>query len=661
MSDWLQRQPRVHGLLAERPLLERNGLDRWVRASWLGAKRLLTGVLSRDRRLVARIGRRADQLASESPETLTLELQRSRAGLRLRGLDDAAIVNAFALVMVTSQRVLGMRHHPTQILAGLALLKGRVAEMATGEGKSLAATLAAATAALAGVPVHIVTVNDYLAERDAAEMGPLYRALGLSCAAIVHDLDDGQRRAVYASDVVYCSNKELVFDYLKDELLLDGRQDASQRQLHTLLTGDTQLRLRGLHYAIVDEADSVFIDEARTPLIISGRESMEPAEASLLREALGVAQTLRRGFDFELDERRGLRLTPAGEARLAELTRPLGGLWLNAEYREGLAVQALTALHRFHRDRDYLIDDEGQVQIIDPHTGRIMPGRSWSQGLHQLVELKEGVPMSKPRETRAEISYQNFFRKYCALAGMTGTALEVRREFADIYGLQCEVIPLLRASRRRTICCQVLPDQASRTERVASYVRELNRAGQPVLVGTGTVATSEEISAALHRAAVPHRVLNARQDREEAEIVATAGQAGAVTIATSMAGRGTDIKLNTGATAAGGLCVLITELQSASRVDRQLAGRAARQGDPGSIGWILALDDLVVHRVGGRLRAALGRVARICGHRVRFLWLRHCQQTIERLHYKQRMALVKSDTRRRRMLSFSHGRRLQGG
>ncbi len=654
MSEWIARQPRVSGLLPERSLAEFSRLDRWTRSNALRLRRLHEWGTASTRRWVRAIEHRADQLAAETDAVLTAARAAVTVRLRLNGLHTADLIEAFAVIMITSERTLNMRHHHTQIRAALALLRGRVAEMATGEGKTLAATLAAGTAGLAGVPVHVVTVNDYLAERDAMELAPLYEALGLSSGAILHDMQPDARRQTYARDIVYCCNKELVFDYLKDGLRLGSSQHAWARHLDRVSgMADRQTLLRGLHFAIVDEVDSIFIDEARTPLVISGASAVDAEERQLLCEALAMAQLLDKHTDFEITERRGVQLTAQGERRLATLTAARGGLWSNAEYRDGLAVQSLTALYRFEREKDYLVDDEGKVQIIDPHTGRVMPGRTWSQGLHQLVELKEGLEMSEPHETQAEISYQNFFRKYHALAGMTGTATEVRRELRDIYGLQSEVIPLLRPSRRRQAQRAVARDRQARNARLVEWVSNLHAAGQPVLVGTATLAASEDIAACLQQAGIAHQVLNARQDQQEADIVRMAGRSGAVTIATSMAGRGTDIKLDDAARAAGGLYVLITQLQNASRVDRQLAGRAARQGDPGCVGYLLCDDDPVLQRYDGAATRLLYGACGVLGEYGRYLGLRFLQRRTENLHYRQRMALLKSDTRRQRMLAFS--------
>jgi preprotein translocase subunit SecA len=484
-------------------------------------------------------------------------------------------------------------------------------------------------------------------------MRPLYEALGLTVGFIVHELTVEERRHIYQCDVVYCANKELVFDYLKDRLLGAGSPRLATRWRRRVVDpAPANLMLRGLHYAIVDEADSVLVDEARTPLVISGSESLSEAEADMLRQGFEVAHSLRETEHFLIRNER-IRLTPVGENALAMRMQPLGGLWRNTEYRESIVTQALAAQHRLERDRDYVVDEENQVQIVDPYTGRIMPGRSWGLGLHQMVELKEGVDMTCPRETMAEISYQNFFRKYCHLSGMTGTAVEVRSELRDVYALQCEVVPPRKPPRRRHRGVYVAASAREKVEHIVEAARVIHASGQPLLVGTATVASSERISRAFLEAGLVHRVLNARQDQAEAEVIAQAGKVGALTIATSMAGRGTDIKPDPQALQLGGLHVMITELQGSARVDRQLEGRSARQGDPGSISYIVSRDDALLARQRSRVVRGGGSLARAFGQRSAFAYLRYQQRRIARQHYKQRMRMVKADTARQRSLSFT--------
>jgi preprotein translocase subunit SecA len=478
-------------------------------------------------------------------------------------------------------------------MGGWVLLHGMVAEMETGEGKTLTATLPACTAALAGLPVHVVTVNDYLAARDAETMGPLYRLLGLSVGTVVSQMDTAARRGAYACDVTYCTNKQLVFDYLWDRISLEGSSSRMKLRIERLAGGpqrSEKLIQRGLHFAIVDEADSVLVDEARTPLIISERGG-DTVEQEIYVTAVELARALERNVDFEIDDRdRQVDLLEAGRARLAELGEPQGGIWRGQLRREALACQALSALHCFHLDQHYLVQGE-KIEIIDEYTGRVMPDRSWEHGLHQMIEVKEGVPVTGRQQPRARISYQRFFRRYLHLAGMTGTAREVAGELSSVYRLPVVGIPTNRPVRRRSAGERVLRSADEKWEAVAARVAALYDAGRPVLVGTRSVEASERLSALLTEAVLPHRVLNARQDQEEALIIREAGEPGRITVATNMAGRGTDICLAAGVAERGGLHVIATERHEARRIDRQLFGRCGRQGDPGSYESFVSLED----------------------------------------------------------------------
>ncbi len=661
-SAYVRKQSVLRALRNEVNWLERTRFDLFVVRIYEISRSLIRRLRGSNDRIVNAVLRESDELGKLTDAQLNERLREVRSRLRVDGVNDETVIASFAVARETSRRVLGMAHHHTQIRASLALLQGAIAEMATGEGKTLAATLAAATAALAGIPVHVVTVNDYLAERDAEEMIPLYQALGLSVGIVVHDRDLAQRREAYHCDICYCSNKELTFDYLKDRIVLDGRESLRAMEVASLtqdVSWKQQLLLRGLHFAIVDEADSVFIDESRTPLIISGQESFGEREEVLLRQAMVFAGELEENDHFTVSDKQGIQLTRQGKDFLREQTSALSGLWRSALYREPLVVQALSALHRYELDQDYIIDEEGCIQIVDPYTGRIMPGRSWGQGLQQMIEIKEGLELTKPRQTQAEISYQNFFRKYANLAGMTGTGVEVASELQNIYGLRSERIPLLKDSRREQAFQEVYQTQAEKWERVAELAGELSASGQAILVGTSSVASSEAVSRVLDRHGVRHRVLNARQDSEEAEIVSEAGRAGSVMVATSMAGRGTDIKLSDETRSAGGLHVIITELQDSSRIDRQLAGRSARQGDPGRVSEVLSLEDPLVVKLAPPLFRLLEPLMTRLNHRQRYWLVRYCQQRLERLHFRQRMDLVKQDSQRQKTLAFA--RRLHQG
>lgn len=629
---------------------------RWVEAGTVGlrSRRYL-----RRPRFVSRVKRHGRRLEGLSDEALGEEMERLRARMLLAGLSDPVVARSFALIRELAWRTLSMRHYDCQLLGGWSLLRGMVAEMETGEGKTLTATLAAGTAALAGIPVHVITVNDYLTGRDAEWMGALYRALGVSVGCIVHGLAPAERRAAYACDITYCTNKEVTFDYLRDWIALEGRLGPLRLQaesLHRRTSRTEQLLLRGLPFAIVDEADSVLIDEARTPLIISRSTEIE-GERAFMEEALALAGRLQEKTDYRLDRvERKIELTAGGRSRIRGESKRLGPLWTGAVRREEIVRLALMATLLFHRDEQYLVSD-GKVQIVDEFTGRVMPDRSYEGGLHQLIEIKEGCEITHQPETQARISYQRFFRRYLHLAGMTGTATEVTRELFFVYGLRTARIPPNRPVQRRELPGSVFSSETDKWNRVVERIREEHEKGRPVLIGTRSVAASERASRRLSDLGLSHQVLNAKQDAEEADIIARAGAAGCITIATNMAGRGTDILLGAGVRDGGGLHVLLTERHEAGRIDRQLAGRCGRQGDPGSYEAILSLEDSLLDGGRGGLAAAAARrippIASPGGSWLAKRAIRNAQKQVERLHARIRKRLLKEDERRGEMLSFS--------
>jgi preprotein translocase subunit SecA len=581
---------------------------------------------------------------------------RTRAGalrpkLRRLGFDDLALAaEAFALVREASARQLGKRHFDVQVIGAWAMLRGMIAEMNTGEGKTLTATLAAATAALAGRAVHVVTVNDYLAERDAAQMGPLYARLGLTTGCVKQGQQPPERRAAYACDIAYCSNKEVAFDYLRDRLVLGGKPHPIAMRMGALAGGDagSQLLLRGLQFAIVDEADSVLVDEARTPLILSGMSDQSGSDV-VHRDALEIAQALEASH-YRIGEQ-GVEITDAGLQRLEALAKERGGVWNGPRRRERLVRQALTALHVFQRDKHYLVRDD-KVQIIDEYTGRLMPERSWEQGLHQLIELKEGVELTAQRDTLARISYQRFFRRYVHLSGMTGTAAEIAGEMRAVYKLRVARVPTNRPVRRARQPTRYFGRAAAKWRAVVETVAQRHLIGQPVLVGTRSVAASEHLAKLLDAAGITYRLLNARQDRDEAEIIAQAGSRGCVTVATNMAGRGTDISLGPGVAELGGLYVIATELHDAARIDRQLYGRCGRQGDPGTYEALVALEDDLIKSFA----PLLWKLALRFAHLPPFLGaaaFRFAQWRAERSHSRARRDLLDQDDYLGDILAFS--------
>ena len=493
-------------------------------------------------------------------------------------LDDI-LPEAFAVVREASRRVLGMRHFDVQLIGGMVLHQGKIAEMRTGEGKTLVATLPSYLNALTGKGVHVVTVNDYLAKRDSEWMGKLYNFLGLSVGLIAHGLDFMERKRAYAADITYGTNNEFGFDYLRDNMV----------------TYPEQMVQRKLNYAIVDEVDSILVDEARTPLIISG-----PGEKStdLYYVMAKAVAPLKEGEDYTLDEKTKAVMPTESGINKVEEALGLKNLYSAANIdMSHQFTQALKAKAIMKRDKDYVVR-EGQVVIVDEFTGRLMFGRRYSDGLHQAIEAKEGVKIERESQTLAAITFQNYFRMYDKLSGMTGTAKTEEGEFVKIYNLPVVVIPTNKEVRRTDYPDVIYKTKAAKYRAVVKAIKELHEKGQPVLVGTTSIRQSEALSAELHKARIPHQVLNAKYHEMEAEIISEAGQLGAVTIATNMAGRGTDIVLGEGVPEVGGLHILGTERHESRRIDNQLRGRAGRQGDPGSSRFYLSLEDDLMRLFG---------------------------------------------------------------
>lgn len=543
---------------------------------------------------------RSCESARQAPAESRLEQQLAqlRAGFVRDGFADRHVAQAFCVIRQVCARALGIELYDAQLTAARVMLDGRLAEMATGEGKTVAAGVCAATAALARVPVHVITANDYLVARDAQALRPLYRALGLTVGYVTRDSDEAARRDAYRCDVTYCTAKELVFDYLRDRLVRERlRTDLHLRaeRLNIENSAPGATLLRGLCMAIVDEADSTLIDEARVPLILS--EACASPAADHYRRALELARALVPGEHFRLDRaNRCADLTEPGRAALAHGAAALGGPWRNRREREEAVCTALAALHLYARDRHYLVQN-GAISVIDETTGRAAPGRIWSQGLHQLVECKEGLQPASELVTVAQITYQRFFRRYLRLSGMSGTLSEAGGELCSVYGLQTVTVPLQRPCRRRLLPARMYPDADALWRAVVERVREVSRSGRPVLVGTDSVLESETLSQRLRDAGLPHAVLNARHDRREAEIVAQAGAPGQITVATNMAGRGTDIALAPESARRGGLHLVCCQHNTSRRIDRQLLGRCARRGDPGSAETLLALNKPLIARL----------------------------------------------------------------
>ncbi len=535
--------------------------------------------LKRISQIVARINALEPPVAALDDAALAAKTAEFKARLdRGEGLDDI-LPEAFAVVREVSKRTLGLRHFDVQLMGGVVLHEGNIAEMKTGEGKTLVATLPLYLNALLGRGAHLVTVNDYLARRDAEWMGKIYRFLGLEVGLIVHGLDFAQRRAAYAADITYGTNNEMGFDYLRDNMVI-SLDHVVQRELY---------------YAIVDEVDSILIDEARTPLIISG-PSEKPTE--LYYRYAEIARRLVPERDYTVDEKaHSVAPTEEGIARVEKMTG-IKNLFdaRNMEHSHYL-INALKAQALMHRDEDYVVKD-GQVIIVDEFTGRLMFGRRYSDGLHQAIEAKEGVKIERESQTLATITIQNYFRMYKKLAGMTGTALTEEEEFRRIYGMDVIVIPTNKPLIRTEYPDVVFVTEKGKFEAVVEEIVDCYQRGQPVLVGTVSIEKSERLSRMLEKRGIPHQVLNAKHHEKEAQIVAQAGQKGMVTIATNMAGRGTDIVLGKGVPELGGLHIIGTERHEARRIDNQLRGRAGRQGDPGSSRFYVSLQDDLMRLFG---------------------------------------------------------------
>ncbi len=549
--------------------------------------------------LVDKIDALDEQMQKLSDEALRAKTDEFKKRLSEGQTLDDLLVEAFAVVREAAFRVLGMKHYRVQLVGGIILHQGRIAEMRTGEGKTLVSTLPAYLNALEGKGVHIVTVNDYLAHRDAEWMGKVHEFLGLTVGVILNSMTPEERRAAYACDITYATNNELGFDYLRDNMVIYKER----------------LVQRDLHYAIIDEVDSVLIDEARTPLIISGQSGkstelyrvcdilarqMVRGERSgeMTKMAAIMGEEIEENGDFIVDEKeKAINLTEDGVHKVEKFFRIE-----NLADPENLEIQhniilALRAHNLMARDKDYVVKDN-EVLIVDEFTGRIMPGRRYSDGLHQAIEAKEGVKVRRESKTLATITFQNFFNKYAKKSGMTGTALTEEKEFRDIYGMDVIEIPTNKPVIRKDHHDAVYKTHKEKINAVIDTIIEAHKKGQPVLVGTITIEASEEISALLKKKGVPHKVLNAKFHEMEAEIVADAGQKGAVTIATNMAGRGTDIKLGEGVAELGGLMIIGTERHESRRIDNQLRGRAGRQGDPGESRFYISLEDDLMRLFG---------------------------------------------------------------
>lgn len=528
--------------------------------------------IARYRKVVEKINALEPQMQALTDDKLTGYTNKFRERLANGETLDDILPEAFAVVREGSRRVLGMRHFDVQLIGGMCLHEGKIAEMRTGEGKTLVATLPVYLNALTGEGVHMVTVNDYLARRDSEDMGRLYRYLGLTVGLVVHDMDFPERKFAYSRDVTFGTNNEFGFDYLRDNMVIYPEQMVQRK----------------LHYAIVDEVDSILIDEARTPLIISGPGAKSTDMYAVMAKAVAG---LKEGIDYTVDEKQ--KTVAPADNTIPKVEKILGINNLYAPENIELShcfTAALRAKALMKRDRDYVVRN-GEIIIVDEFTGRLMEGRRYSDGLHQAIEAKEGVKIQRESQTLATITFQNYFRMYDKLGGMTGTAKTEEDEFLKIYNLPVIVVPTNKPVIRKDYPDLIFKTKRAKYKAVGRAVTSLHAKGQPVLIGTTSITQSEELSAILKKNGIPHNVLNAKFHEKEAEIIAGAGQKGAVTIATNMAGRGTDIKLGEGVPELGGLFIIGTERHESRRIDNQLRGRAGRQGDPGASRFYLSLED----------------------------------------------------------------------
>ncbi|WP_305906945.1 hypothetical protein Q9L42_018360 [Methylomarinum sp. Ch1-1] len=635
-------------------------LEAWARRSGAAIKHRLRRHRYTLRYIVGKVNQYQHAFGGLSDAELQAQVRQLQQRLHVYGLSDELIQQAFAAIREAADRVLGKRHFDVQLLGGWVMINGMVAEMETGEGKTLTTALPACTAALAGVPVHVMTANDYLATRDEQQLRPLFRWLGIDSAVVTEAMNNESRRRAYRRGIVYAAGQQIAFDYLRDRMAMGNQQGKMQLQfkhVESLRQGQpAPFLLRGLCFAIVDEADSLLIDEAKTPLIIS-RSRQHEQQARTCFDALSLAASLHKGSDFHLDaQRQQVTLTSLGQDKLTILAESMAPCWRPRRQREHRVTLALKAKYLFLRDEHYLLRN-GKVEIIDALTGRVMPGRNWEQGLQQLIEAKEGCEMSAEREPLAKMSYQRFFSRYLRLAGTSGTVKEVAGELNHVYGLRVITVPTHRPSRRETQAERLYKNSEQRWRAFVQRVESLQRQGRPVLIGARTVAQSENISALLADHGLQHQVLNAHQDKREAELIAKAGQRGCITVATNMAGRGTDIALGDGVAELGGLQVISTGRNDARRIDRQLHGRCARQGDPGSVvGYLSLEDDKLISfypQVILKLAACLCPENKPLAHFLAAILLSWPQKWTEYQHYRLRCQLMKRDKQQAKIMAFS--------
>lgn len=637
------------------------GLDRYLHdllGRWRGGERTLRQMQLEAEAMVARsleLKVLSESRLRERVRELETEFRRRKKGYQMN------LPSALTVLAEVAERTLGMRPYPVQVLGAMTIYGGGLAEMATGEGKSLTACFPAVLSAWTGRPCHVLTANDYLASRDAAEMVPFYSFCRVSVGWVGGEMDSLHRRNAYDMGVVYTTSKELLADFLRDRLLLAGDPNLGRLQSRNLILPrqfrTDALVMRGIDSVIVDEADSVLIDEAVTPLIVSQTKANQTLTEQACVAAARLADSLSHGSDYLVDLRnRHIHLTDEGREKIEAGGSDLQGIWRSGARRQELVVTSLAARELYRQGQQYVVEN-GKIVIVDEFTGRLMPQRSWQHGLHQALEVREGLSLSDPGETLARLSFQRFFRFFNKLGGISGTAREADRELWHVYSLPTLSIPTNRPCLRKLLATRVYLDLEGKRQAIADEVSRCRSLGQPVLVGMRNISESEALARVLEQRRIPFELLNAKRHAEEAQIVTGAGQRGAVTLATNMAGRGTDIKLGSAVAELGGLHVIVSERHEARRIDRQLIGRCARQGDPGSARVYVSLEDELFRRFTPEpvrlvLAAALAReVGGAAALVERTLALG--QRAAERLAFQQRKSLLSMDDRLAESLSFA--------
>jgi preprotein translocase subunit SecA len=661
---------RAHVIRDERLLINESSFESFLQDqyAWISRKKFGRNKVES---FLAKLRAANLDLASLSDNNLKCEFRSVVERTKLGQRSDTAQARALACVGEVCQRVLGKYPYGVQFFAALQLTRGQLIEMQTGEGKSLVAAIAACVMAAAGAKVHVVSVNDYLSKRDGAEMRPLFSFLDLTSSFVCDGMERNERFHAYRCSICYVSGSELVFDDLKDRMSGLGRTLESLSQFRSFIydlpdpIGDTNVAhaqitelplIPSMHFAIIDEADSVLIDEARTPMILS--KSVDASvDGDLWTWAITQSRKLERNKHFRILEERTIELLEAAMPCIEVFDGKTSHIWRTAASRKYLIMQALSALHLFVKDQHYIVADE-KIFIVDESTGRLMPDRAWEQGLHQLIEVKEGVPATDGRETFARMTFQRFFRHYYLVSGLSGTISETSRELWLVYRLRVICLPPHRPNRRhlsKSICCT---SAALKWQLVAEEVMRRSKMGQPVLVGTRSVQASEDVSAVLNQMGLEHVVLNARQNQDEAAVVAMAGRSGQITVATNMAGRGTDIKLDEQAMSSGGLHVILTEYHESARVDRQLFGRAGRQGDPGSGVAIVSSEDNLFRRYTPVLNRIWANLASPGLKRAMMEFVRRiAQRKAESIYKDSRLQTLKQDRNLQSIIGLS-GKRL---